>query len=94
MDTTAEKPSTRDLPREPLQPATAEQPLRRQLAKSMCRRYEIVLQDGGPLLCEKDIPCGNRPACMDMADKVLNYTVELRQLRRQRVLREQRKKAG
>ncbi len=94
MGTATGKPHTRGLPREPLQPATAEQPLRRQLAKSMCRRYEIVLQDGGPLLCEKDIPCGNRPACMDMADKVLSYAVELRQLRHRRELKERRKKAG
>ncbi len=69
------------LVKEPIEPATAEEPLRRQLAKSMCRRYEIVLGAGGPLTCEKGIPCGSRPACMDMADKVLSYAEERKEAR-------------
>ncbi len=58
--------------------ALADIRLKRMLAKSMCRRYQIVANDGGELPCENHKPCGSMQKCMAMAEGVITYTRDLK----------------
>jgi hypothetical protein len=52
--------------------------LKRMLAKSMCRRYQIVANDGGDLPCEDQTPCTSMQKCTVMAEGVIAYTQDLK----------------
>ena len=63
----------------PFEPGSMEEPLRRQMAKSMCRHYDIAgIKAGDPLTCELGVYCEKRPVCTEMADEVLDYVRLLR----------------
>ncbi|MDH5749589.1 MAG: hypothetical protein OEY85_09810 [Rhodospirillales bacterium] len=62
--------------------ALADARLKRMLAKSMCRRYQIVANDGGELPCENHMHCDSTPKCMAMAEGVITYARELKKQRK------------
>lgn len=65
------------------EPGGNDEPLRRQLAKSMCRSYDIAdTVDGFP--CERYIPCKKRSVCTEMADNVLAFAQSLHDERKEK----------
>jgi hypothetical protein len=60
------------------EPGSEDDPLMRQMAKSMCRRYEIGKVVGDGLWCEQGTPCDKRRVCTDMAEEILSYILALK----------------
>ncbi len=69
----------------PFEPGSLEEPLRRQLAKSMCRRYDLAgIGAEERLVCEVGMCCERRSVCTEMADGVLSYARLLREEREEK----------
>ena len=69
----------------PFEPGSMEEPLRRQLAKSMCRRYDLAgIGAEDRLTCEVGMCCEKRSVCTEMADGVLAYARLLREEREEK----------
>ena len=69
----------------PFEPGSMKEPLRRQLAKSMCRRYDLTgMAAEDRLTCEVGMCCGKRSVCTEMADGVLAYARLLREEREEK----------
>ncbi len=69
----------------PFEPGNMEEPLRRQLAKSMCRRYDLAeIEPEDRLTCEVGVCCERRSVCTEMADGVLSYARMLREEREEK----------
>lgn len=77
MATTAQK-----IEGNPFEPGNRKEPLRRQLAKSMCRRYDLAgIGPEDRLTCEVGMCCERRSVCTEMADGVLSYARLLKEER-------------